>query len=100
MLYLHDRYALDGDDPNTYTNILWCFGLHDRPWPKRPVFGTIRSMVALGHGTEDQRRVRIYGRSNLELTGKDDGVITMTGRDWVDRATADEEFTCGRTGDK
>ena len=32
MIYLHDRYALDGRDPNTYTNILWCFGLHDRPW--------------------------------------------------------------------
>ena len=48
MLYLHDRYALDGDDPNTYTNILWCFGLHDRPWPDRPVFGTIRSMVRSG----------------------------------------------------
>ena len=35
-------YALDGRDPNTYANILWCFGLHDRPWPERPVFGTIR----------------------------------------------------------
>ena len=44
MIYLHDRYALDGRDPNTYANILWCFGLHDRPWPERPVFGTIRSM--------------------------------------------------------
>ncbi len=44
MLYLHDRYALDGRDPNTYTNILWCFGLHDRPWPERPVFGTFRWM--------------------------------------------------------
>ena len=42
MIYLHDRYALDGRDPNTYTNILWCFGLHDRPWPERPIFGTIR----------------------------------------------------------
>jgi deoxyribodipyrimidine photo-lyase len=44
MIYLHDRYALDGRDPNTYTNILWCFGLHDRPWPERPVFGTLRWM--------------------------------------------------------
>ena len=24
MIYLHDRYALDGRDPNTYANILWC----------------------------------------------------------------------------
>jgi deoxyribodipyrimidine photo-lyase len=44
MIYLHDRYALDGRDPNTYANILWCFGLHDRPWSERPVFGTVRYM--------------------------------------------------------
>jgi deoxyribodipyrimidine photo-lyase len=44
MVQIHDRYALDGRDPNTYANILWCFGLHDRPWPERPVFGTIRYM--------------------------------------------------------
>jgi len=44
MLRLHDVYALDGRDPNTYTNILWCFGLHDRPWGERPVFGQLRYM--------------------------------------------------------
>jgi deoxyribodipyrimidine photo-lyase len=44
MIYLHDRYALDGRDPNTYTNILWCFGLHDRPWNEREVFGQVRYM--------------------------------------------------------
>ena len=43
-LYLNDRYALDGRDPNSYTNILWCFGLHDRPWIERPIFGQIRYM--------------------------------------------------------
>ncbi len=48
MIYLHDRYALDGRDPNTYTNILWCFGLHDRPWPERPVYGKIRCMTLEG----------------------------------------------------
>jgi deoxyribodipyrimidine photo-lyase len=44
MIDIHGRYALDGRDPNTYTNIFWCFGLHDRPWPERPVFGTMRYM--------------------------------------------------------
>jgi deoxyribodipyrimidine photo-lyase len=58
MIYLHDRYALDGRDPNTYTNILWCFGLHDRPWFERPVFGTIRYM-SLG-GMERKTNVRAY----------------------------------------
>ena len=44
MIHLNDRYALDGRDPNTYTNILWCFGLHDRPWVERPIFGQVRYM--------------------------------------------------------
>lgn len=44
MIYLNDRYALDGRDPNGYTNMLWCFGLHDRPWGERPIFGMVRYM--------------------------------------------------------
>lgn len=44
-LYLNDRYALDGRDPNSYSGILWCFGRYDRAWgPVRPIFGTIRYM--------------------------------------------------------
>ncbi|MCS7022050.1 MAG: deoxyribodipyrimidine photolyase [Gemmataceae bacterium] len=43
--HLNNKYALDGRDPNSYTGILWCFGLFDRPWgPERPVFGTVRYM--------------------------------------------------------
>ena len=42
---LNNKYALDGRDPNSYTGILWCFGLFDRPWPpERPVFGSVRYM--------------------------------------------------------
>jgi deoxyribodipyrimidine photo-lyase len=48
MIYIHGRYALDGRDPNTATNILWCFGLHDRPWYERPIFGRMRYMSAEG----------------------------------------------------
>jgi len=47
-IYLNDRYALDGRDPNSYTNILWCFGLHDRPWVERPIFGQVRYMSYQG----------------------------------------------------
>jgi deoxyribodipyrimidine photo-lyase len=43
-IYLNDSYALDGRDPNSYANILWCFGLHDRPWMERPIFGQVRYM--------------------------------------------------------
>jgi deoxyribodipyrimidine photo-lyase len=35
-------------DSNTYANILWCFGLHDRPWPEHPIFGTMRYMSLQG----------------------------------------------------
>jgi deoxyribodipyrimidine photo-lyase len=48
MLYIHDRWALDGRDPSTYGNILWLFGLFDRPWPERPVFGKMRYMSLEG----------------------------------------------------
>ncbi|HEX2717076.1 MAG TPA: FAD-binding domain-containing protein, partial [Gemmatimonadaceae bacterium] len=44
LLWLNDRYALDGRDPNSYANILWCFGKFDRPFARRPVWGTIRPM--------------------------------------------------------
>jgi deoxyribodipyrimidine photo-lyase len=41
--HLNHKYALDGRDPNSYTGILWCFGLFDRPWaPERPVLGSLR----------------------------------------------------------
>lgn len=45
MIYLNDKYALDGRDPNSYAGILWCLGRHDRAWgPERPIFGTVRYM--------------------------------------------------------
>lgn len=45
LLHLNDKYALDGRDPNSYTGILWCFGLFDRPWfPERQVLGRVRYM--------------------------------------------------------
>lgn len=68
MIYLHDRYALDGRDPNTYANILWCFGLHDRPWPERPIFGTLRYMSLEGMRRKthaDAYMARWHAASNL-----------------------------------
>ncbi|MEM4396709.1 MAG: deoxyribodipyrimidine photo-lyase [Candidatus Woesearchaeota archaeon] len=44
LVYLNDKYALDGRDPNGYVGILWCFGLHDRPFFERPIFGRVRYM--------------------------------------------------------
>jgi deoxyribodipyrimidine photo-lyase len=47
-LRLNNRYFLDGRDPSSYANVSWIFGLHDRPFGERPVFGTVRSMTAAG----------------------------------------------------
>ncbi|MBL8796130.1 MAG: deoxyribodipyrimidine photolyase [Planctomycetia bacterium] len=45
LVHLNNKYALDGRNPNSWTGILWCFGLFDRPWPpERPVLGTVRYM--------------------------------------------------------
>ena len=47
-LYLNNKYFLDGRDANSYTNIAWLFGLHDRAWTERKVFGKVRYMNAAG----------------------------------------------------
>lgn len=71
MIHLHDRYALDGQDPNTYANILWCFGLHDRPWGERPVFGMVRWMSRAGMERKTGVAAYIEEIANLERTGKE-----------------------------
>ena len=44
MIELNNKYALDGRDPNSYSGIFWTLGRYDRPWPERPIFGTVRFM--------------------------------------------------------
>jgi deoxyribodipyrimidine photo-lyase len=59
LVHLNNKYALDGRDPNSYTGILWCFGLFDRPWaPERPVLGTVRYMSS--ENTARKFRVKPY----------------------------------------
>jgi deoxyribodipyrimidine photo-lyase len=43
-LRLNNRWFLDGRDPCSFAGVAWCFGLHDRPWGKRPIFGNVRYM--------------------------------------------------------
>mmetsp|Transcript_88024 Transcript_88024/g.247390 ORF Transcript_88024/g.247390 Transcript_88024/m.247390 type:complete len:639 (+) Transcript_88024:65-1981(+) len=45
---LNDRYQLDGRDENGWMGIAWCFGEHDREFPERPVFGSVRPMTRSG----------------------------------------------------
>ena len=48
ILHLNNKYFLDGRDANSYGNVAWIFGQHDRPWKERPIFGTVRYMSAAG----------------------------------------------------
>jgi len=43
-LRINNRFFLDGRDANSFTNVAWLFGLHDRPFFRRPVVGVVRSM--------------------------------------------------------
>ena len=47
-LYLNNKYFLDGRDANSFANVAWVFGQHDRPWQERAVFGKVRYMSAEG----------------------------------------------------
>ena len=55
MIALMDRWSLDGRDPNSYAGYMWTLGRYDRPWPERPIYGTVRSMSS----DSTRRKVRI-----------------------------------------
>ena len=46
LLRLNNTFFIDGRDANSYANVGWIFGLHDRPWPEQPIYGKVRSMTA------------------------------------------------------
>ena len=75
MIDIHGRHALDGRDPNTYTNILWCFGLHDRAWPERPVFGKMRFMSIEGLRRKTKTQAYIDEIAELQKSGKDSSKV-------------------------
>jgi deoxyribodipyrimidine photo-lyase len=47
-LYLNNKYFIDGRDANSYANVAWVYGNHDRGWTERPVYGKVRYMSAGG----------------------------------------------------
>ncbi len=71
MVDIHGKYALDGRDPNTFTNILWCFGLHDRAWAERPIYGKLRYLSSDGMKRKTNTTAYIEEITQLERTGKD-----------------------------
>lgn len=59
-LRLNNAYQLDGRDPNSFAGVAWCFGKHDRPWTRRPIFGTVRYMN--DKGLERKYDIQAYVR--------------------------------------
>ncbi len=47
-LHLNNTYFLDGRDANSFANVAWVFGQHDRGWTERAVYGKVRYMSAGG----------------------------------------------------
>lgn len=68
LLAINNKYFLDGRDHNSYTNVSWIFGIHDRAWQERPVFGKIRTMVA--SGLERKFDVKAYVKKVDDLVEK------------------------------
>jgi len=68
---LNDKHALNGPDPNSYANILWRLGLHDRPWGARPIFGEARHMAQSGMDRKTDAQAYRNEIAHLERTGKE-----------------------------
>lgn len=50
LIDLNHRFALDGNNPNSYGGLLWALGLFDRPFePEQPILGTVRPRPLTEH---------------------------------------------------
>jgi len=67
-LSLNNKYFLDGRDPNSFTGVAWVYGVHDRAWPERAIYGKVRTMMA--SGLERKCDIRGYVQKVEKLVGK------------------------------
>ena len=67
-LYFNNKYFVDGRDANSYTGVGWVYGLHDRAWFERPIFGKVRYMAA--SGLERKCDIKAYVRKVDELESR------------------------------
>ena len=70
-LSLNNKYFLDGRDPNSFAGVGWIFGLHDRAWFEREIFGKVRYMAA--SGLERKCDIQAYVEKIAALKRKADG---------------------------
>ena len=65
---INNKYFLDGRDPNSYAGVAWIYGVHDRAWQERPIFGKTRYMAA--SGLERKCDIAAYVKKVENLVGK------------------------------
>ena len=70
ILYLNNKYFLDGRDPTSFANVAWIFGHHDRPWANRKIFGTVRYMNQAGLLRKFDMNAYVKNVEQLENSGK------------------------------
>ncbi|MEM7227647.1 MAG: FAD-dependent oxidoreductase [Planctomycetota bacterium] len=62
LIDLNHRYALDGNDPNSYGGLLWCLGQFDRPFdPPTRILGSVRARSTEQHA--ERLDPAAFGRS-------------------------------------
>ncbi len=81
-LALNNKYFLDGRDPSSFANVAWCFGLHDRGWPEREIFGKVRYMNDRGLERKFDMERYVEGVDALveDETDQDRDTSTAAGR--------------------
>jgi len=75
--HLNNKYSLDGRDPNSYGGIMWTFGKFDRPFYRRPIYGTVRyqSLKAAADKFDVPRYVRRYAEPPARCEERSDEAI-------------------------
>jgi deoxyribodipyrimidine photo-lyase len=69
--HLNNKYALDGRDPSSYAGIHWIFGRFDRPFYRRPIYGTVRyqSLKAAKDKFDVEAYIRRYPPESVLTSG-------------------------------
>ncbi len=70
LIYLNDKYELDGRDANGYAGIAWSFGQFDHPWFERKIFGVVRYMNDKGLERKFDIKKYVEKIKNLEKIHK------------------------------
>jgi len=78
LIDLNHRFALDGNNPNSYGGLLWCLGQFDRPFePPQPILGTIRGRSTGEHAK--RLDIETYIQAVEERRGYDPMRIAIVG---------------------